>query len=104
MVAAAMAVGALEVTEEVGGRSIYETMSDEEAEKQGLQELGKSATTPRPSPDSAADDGTETAAEAEPVLDEDGIDPAILANPAHPRFEEMRRKFEEKLARDDEDF
>jgi phage terminase large subunit-like protein len=72
-------------TAEQEERSIYETMSDETAAALGLQE-----------PAERAQSGADPARS-------DAIDRAILADPRHPRFEEMRQRYNEQLALLDED-
>lgn len=75
------------------GRSFYETMSEEMAEALGYTDKPSS---PRTRPDAPATVDFEAL----------GIDRAILSQPGHPRFEEMRERFELALpsAMEEDDF
>ena len=67
------------------GTSFYETMTDAQAVELGLQSPDESWQIPAvPKPD-------------------DAIDQQILADPSHPRWEELKRRFEDALASADEE-
>jgi phage terminase large subunit-like protein len=52
----------------------------------------------------AAETGAEPAQSGDGEADDDAIDMAILRDPSHPRWQEMREKFEATLPADDEGF
>ncbi len=67
------------------GTSFYETMTDAQAVELGLQSAAESQQIPaQPAPD-------------------DAIDQQILADPSHPRWEELKRRYEDALASADEE-
>lgn len=83
-VALAMAVGAALSYEGGPSTSVYDLLADEEAVAQA-EKIGKEPQS----------DDEDTA--------DDDIDMVILGNPSHPRWQEMRERFEERLAANDRD-